>query len=89
MQEQRNDPYLKELIVVPAPEIASAANGYFLFNELLFRKWVPEGEDTVKGGVFQLVVPDKICPLVLRVDILGCGKRTWASLNIFLAASQT
>lgn len=67
VQEQRNDPYLKELFVLPAPEIASAANGYFLFNELLFRKWVSVGEDTVKGDIFQLVVPDKIHPLVLKV----------------------
>lgn len=69
MQEQRSDPSLKGLFerVLPTPEITSAANGYFLCNEVLFRKWVPVGEDSVKGDVFPLVVPDKFCPLVLKV----------------------
>lgn len=38
-------------------QIASAASGYFLCNDLLFWKWVPVGEDAVKADVFQLVVP--------------------------------
>lgn len=72
---KRNDPSLKGLFerVLPATEIASAANGCLLFNELLFRKWVPVGEHTVKGDIFQLVVPDKMRPLVLKVAHDECG----------------
>lgn len=32
------------------------ASGNFLCNDLLFRKWVPVREDTLKADVFQLVV---------------------------------
>ncbi len=75
MQEQRSDSSLKELFerVLPASEISSAASGYFLCNELLFRKWVSVGEDFVKDDVFQLVVPVKFRPLVLKVAHDKCG----------------
>jgi len=53
--------------VLPVSEINSAANGYFLQNEVLYRKWLPIGEDCVENEVFQLVVPAKFCHLVLEV----------------------
>lgn len=75
MKEQCEDPSLKKLFerILPVSEIASAASGYFLCNDLLFRKWVPVGEDAVKVDIFQLVFPSKICPLVLKVAHDQCG----------------
>ena len=59
VQEQYSDSSLKETFkcVLPASEISNAANGYFLHNDLLFRKWVPVGEHCVKIDVLQTVVP--------------------------------
>lgn len=38
-----------------------------MHNEMLFRTWVPVSEDGVKCDVFQVVVPLKFRPLVLKV----------------------
>ncbi len=75
VQEQRNDVSLKEIFqcVLPALEIGNVASGYFLHEELLFRKWVPVSEDGVKGDVFQVVVPARFRPLVLKVAHDECG----------------
>lgn len=61
VQEQCNDVSLKEIFrcVLPALEISNVASGYFLHKELLFRKWVPVGEDGLKDVFFQVVVPAK------------------------------
>ena len=69
LHEQRSDSSLEEIFehVLPAADIKSAASGYFLHNDLLFRKWVPVDDDGVKADVFQLVVPTKFRLLVLRV----------------------
>ena len=75
VQEQSDDSSLTQLFerVLPASEISSAANGYFLHNGLLFRKWVPVGENCVDADVFQMVVPTKFRPLVLKVAHDECG----------------
>ena len=69
VQEQHSDSSLKETFerVLPISEICNTANGYFLHNDLLVRKWVPIDEDCVKSDVFQMVVPVKFHPLVLKV----------------------
>ena len=61
VQEQHSDPSLNNIFehVLPTSEISNAANGYFSHNDLLFRKWVPDGEDCVKSDVFQMVMPVK------------------------------
>lgn len=47
--ERENYSSLKELFdkVFPLGEISSSAHGYFLQEDLLFRKWVPHGEAVV------------------------------------------
>ena len=69
LKEQQNDSSLREMFdrVVPNTVVSSAANGYFVQNGLLFRKWVAIGDDYVGEAVFQLVVPAKFRLLVLKV----------------------
>lgn len=69
LQEQIGDLSLKELFerVLSAAEIKSAASGYFLRNGLLFRKWIGVNSDCVGDAIFQLVVPAKFRPLVLKI----------------------
>ena len=50
-----------------AAEIKGAASGYFLRSGLLFRKWAALDGDGVGDAVYQLVVPTKFRPLVLKV----------------------
>ena len=59
--EQQGDASLRELFdqVRPSVEAQSAASGYFLQNEVLVRKWVPQGLDCVGDPVYQVVVPMK------------------------------
>lgn len=44
-----------------------------MHNGLLFRKWVPHSENCVDADVFQMVVPVKFRPLVLKVAHNDCG----------------
>lgn len=44
------------------------ASAYFLHNESLYRKWVPVGDDSMSNDAFQVVVPVKVCSLVLKVE---------------------
>uniref|UniRef100_A0A3B4ZKQ1 Gypsy retrotransposon integrase-like protein 1 n=1 Tax=Stegastes partitus TaxID=144197 RepID=A0A3B4ZKQ1_9TELE len=68
LQEQQNDPSLKRLfeLVLPDTEVGNVASGYFLENKLLFRKWVSFSVDVMQSAVFQLVIPVKLRPLVLK-----------------------
>ena len=52
--EQENDDSLKELFdkVLSLGEILRSAQGYFIQEGLLFRKWVPHGEAFVGEPVF-------------------------------------
>lgn len=52
--------------VLPFGEINSCANGYFLHGNLLFRKWVPQGEVLVEELVFYFIVPSTFLGLVLQ-----------------------
>ena len=54
-------------VFVYESEVSSAASGYFLQNVVLVRKWVALGYDNVGEAVFQVVVPVKFCPQVLKV----------------------
>lgn len=69
LQEQQSDSSLKEMFerVLSSTTVSSAATGYFVQNGLLFRKWLGVGTDCVGNAVFQLVVPAKFHPLVLKV----------------------
>lgn len=66
--EQRNYSTLKELFdkVLPFGDISSSAHGYFLHENLLFRKWVPQGKVLIGEPVFQFVVPSRFCGLVIQ-----------------------
>ncbi|KAJ0033824.1 hypothetical protein NQD34_000931 [Periophthalmus magnuspinnatus] len=85
VQEQRNDPTLRDAfdLVVPEAQIASMANGYFVQNDVLFRKWSPPGE-CVFDAVFQIVVPTKFRTAVLEVAHNNAGhfgvRKTYLSL---------
>lgn len=69
VQEQRSDPTLISAfdLVVPADEIDSLANGYLVKNDVLFRKWTSVSDLGVRDAVFQLVVPSKFRPAVLKL----------------------
>lgn len=69
LHEQQSDPYLKDVLsgVLSDLEVSSAAGGYLIHNGLLFRKWVPLGDDFVCDTAYQLVVPAKFCLAVLKV----------------------
>lgn len=75
VQEQCSNSSLKELFerAVSASEISSAAREYFVHDNVLLRKWVPVGENGVEKDVFQVVVPAKLCSLVLKVAHDDCG----------------
>ena len=75
LKEQQNDSTLTEVFdrVLSISEIHDAASGYFLQNGVLFRKWVSLYNDFVGNAVFQLVVPEKFRPLVLKVAHDDCG----------------
>lgn len=76
VQEQRSDLSLKQVFgrVLSASEISSVANAYYVYNDVLFRKWIRVAEeDVMRGDGFQLLVPAKFCPLVLKVAHDECG----------------
>ncbi|XP_034068768.1 uncharacterized protein LOC117544077 [Gymnodraco acuticeps] len=74
-EEQRQDSSLKDLFdcVKPVAQGENTSSGYMLHNDLLFRRWVPVAVDGGGTEVFQLVVPTKFCPLVLKVAHDECG----------------
>lgn len=54
-------------------QASKASGGYLLHQGLLFRKWVPLGDDFVGDAVFQLVVPTKFRTTVLKIAQDECG----------------
>ena len=69
VSEQTADPTLTELfkMVLPENEVKNLAQGYFIENGVLLRKWLPHGEGFIGDPVYQIVVPSKFRDLVLRV----------------------
>ena len=61
VKEQKDDPTLHALYnqLLPDDEVESAAQGYFLQDGLLVRKWVPQGECFMGMKLYKL-----FCPLV-------------------------
>ena len=70
VKEQRADSSLKELMesVLPGGEVKNHAQCYFLQNEVLMRKWVPQWEHFVGEPVYQVVVPSRFRSVVLQVS---------------------
>lgn len=68
--EQRADTSLSELFdqVQPTQEAKNSASGYFLQDEVLVRKWIPQGTDLLGTPVCQIVVPTKF-----RESVLSCS----------------
>lgn len=70
-------------------ETESAASGYFLNNGVLVCKWKPCNDHVVGEPIFQIVIPEGLCDLVLKVahsDIarhLGV-KKTYNSIMLYL-----
>ncbi|KAL3967153.1 FMS-like tyrosine kinase 1 [Sarotherodon galilaeus] len=70
VQAQHADASLAELFrqVQPSVDARSAASGYFLHEDVLVRKWSPQGLDCVGRPVVQIVVPIKY-----RDEVLKCS----------------
>lgn len=70
VQAQKSDPSLKILFesVSPAADMESAAQGYFVFGDVLVRKWCAQGEDFVGKPTVQIVVPLKFRDAVLKAS---------------------
>ena len=69
VKEQRADPSLQELCngALSAAEMETAAQGYFFLDEVLVRKWLPQGEEFIGDPVVQIVVPKKFREAVLKI----------------------
>lgn len=67
---QRADCSLKSLLEVarPAGEVKNHAQCYFIDNDVLMRKWVPQWEHFVGDPVYQVVVPSRFREMVLQVS---------------------
>lgn len=77
--EQKADASLSELFdqVQPTKEAKSSASGYFLQDEELVRKWIPQGMDLLGTPVFQIVVPIKF-----RDKVLSCSHDQTGHLGV-------
>lgn len=76
VQEQQGDAALTELFqqVRPVEEMESVAHGYCLEDDLLVRKWLPQGERFVGDAIFQIVVPSKLRDGILKTaHDMGAG----------------
>ncbi|XP_039504978.1 uncharacterized protein LOC120460978 [Pimephales promelas] len=67
-QEQKLDPSLHTLFesLMSPDEIRHVAQGYFLQDGMLVRKWIPHGSDFAGDPILQVVVPEKYRSLVLE-----------------------
>lgn len=60
--------------VQPNDNIESAASGYFLKDGVLVRKWMPCSDRALGEPIFQIVIPDGLRDLVLKMahgDVAG------------------
>lgn len=60
-------------MAVPGGEVKNLAQCYFVENDVLLRKWVPQWDNFVGDPLYQAVVPSKFCSLVLQVSHAECG----------------
>ena len=76
---EQADASLSELFdqVRPSVEARSAASWYFLQNEVLVRKWVPQGMDGVGDPVYQEVTPTKY-----RNKVMQCSHDQTGHLGV-------
>uniref|UniRef100_A0AAQ5ZP60 Gypsy retrotransposon integrase-like protein 1 n=1 Tax=Amphiprion ocellaris TaxID=80972 RepID=A0AAQ5ZP60_AMPOC len=77
--EQRADASLSDLFdqVQPTQEAKSSASGYFLQDEVLVRKWIPQRTDLLGTPIFQTVVPTKF-----REEVLSCSHNQTGHLGV-------
>lgn len=73
---QQKDPALQVLFaaVVPPDEVLSVANGYFMQDDLLLRKWSRQYEEACGEPIIQVVVPEPFKERVLTAahgDVAG------------------
>ena len=70
VSEQRADRSLNKLLdmVQPAGEVKSNSRCYFIQNEVLMRKWVPQSEHFLGKPIYQVVVPSKFRSVVLQIS---------------------
>ena len=68
VKEQQRDPALIELLqqARPVEEMESVAQGYFFEDDMLVRKWLPQGERFVGDAIFQIVVPSGLRAGILK-----------------------
>ena len=68
IKAQKSDVSLSSLWdqVVPRHQVGDVAQGYFVQDGMLVRKWLPCDEDVVGAPVFQVVVPQDFRSHVLR-----------------------
>lgn len=74
--QQKSDESLADLFdtVVPVEMVRSNAQGYFLLDRLLVRKWVPHNDLGLGEPIFQVVVPTSLRDKVLHTshgDVAG------------------
>lgn len=67
--EQQNDETLKPQFeqVIDSTEIRDRAQGYFIEQNVLLRKWSPHAVDGMGDSVIQVVIPVKFRSLVLKM----------------------
>lgn len=75
IDQQQLDPVLKPLFerLLSSEELKSGADGYYLVNSLLVRKWTPQGESFVGEPIVQIVVPQKFTSLIMHISHGGGG----------------
>lgn len=71
VKKQRLDSSLKDLLymVCDTDWVSNLSYSYFLQNEVLLRKWVPQGEHLqfIGDPIYQVVAPNKLCNVVLQI----------------------
>uniref|UniRef100_A0A3P8WEH2 Gypsy retrotransposon integrase-like protein 1 n=1 Tax=Cynoglossus semilaevis TaxID=244447 RepID=A0A3P8WEH2_CYNSE len=70
IEEQKSDPSIKALfeLVSPMEEMETAAQGYFVKDNVLVRKWCPQTDNFVGKSVVQIVVPAKFREMVMKAS---------------------
>lgn len=70
IKEQASDPTLKELFdrVMSKEDLKSVAQGYFLNDSMLVRRWVPHSGGLLGEPAYQVVVPVTFRDLVLKTS---------------------
>ena len=96
VESQQADPTLSALLagVLPGDQVREVAHGYFFQKGLLVQKWVPCEGDFVREPVFQVVVPENYCHVVLKITHddsghLGVRKTYDRILRYFFLAQVT